>query len=195
MTPLSDRPSACARPYARFDVSISSMKEKSALSAGRISRRLVFRLAEFGDEGNGRSARVSFRESPEHRARPLAGAIRQVEEPVALVAGAAELWSGEGAALPTTARPSASRAQPPDQVRRRTRRHSKKLSRTWTRLQHPPRLAVEGFEAAAASRATPLHRWNPVSGGPATWQTDLRQDLNVAVFTGALNAAVSREAE
>ena len=39
---LSDRPSACARPYARFDISISSMKEKSARSAGRISRRPFF---------------------------------------------------------------------------------------------------------------------------------------------------------
>ena len=56
----------------------------------------VFRLAEFGDEGNGRSARVRLREPPEHCARPLAGAICQVEEPVALVAGAAELWCGEG---------------------------------------------------------------------------------------------------
>ena len=39
MIALSDRPSACARLYARFDISISSMKEKSTLSAGRISRR------------------------------------------------------------------------------------------------------------------------------------------------------------
>ena len=30
------------------------------------------------------------------RARPLARAIRQIEEPVALVASEAELWSGEG---------------------------------------------------------------------------------------------------
>jgi len=30
------------RAYARFDVSISSMKEKSALSAGRINRRRFF---------------------------------------------------------------------------------------------------------------------------------------------------------
>jgi hypothetical protein len=57
---------------------------------------LVFRLAEFGDEGNEGAVRVSLPEAPEHCARPLAGAIRQVEEPVALVAGAAELRSGEG---------------------------------------------------------------------------------------------------
>jgi hypothetical protein len=56
-----------------------------------------FRLAEFADEGNRGSTRVRFREAPENRARPLAGAIGHVEEPVALVAGAAELWSGEGA--------------------------------------------------------------------------------------------------
>ena len=42
MIALNDRPSACARAYARFDVSISSMKEKSALSAGLINRRRVF---------------------------------------------------------------------------------------------------------------------------------------------------------
>ena len=56
----------------------------------------VFRLAEFGDVGNEGSARVILREPPEHCAWPLAGAVRQVEEPVALVAGAAELRSGEG---------------------------------------------------------------------------------------------------
>jgi hypothetical protein len=39
MIALSDKPSACARAYARLDISISSMKEKSTLSAGRISRR------------------------------------------------------------------------------------------------------------------------------------------------------------
>jgi hypothetical protein len=42
MIALSERPSACARAYARLDISISSMKEKSALSAGRINRRRFF---------------------------------------------------------------------------------------------------------------------------------------------------------
>jgi hypothetical protein len=53
MIALSDRPSACARRYARFDISISSMKEKSALSAGRISRRWFFGSPSSGMKGTG----------------------------------------------------------------------------------------------------------------------------------------------
>ena len=100
---------ACSVASARGAGAPAALRSPRAALGGRVGWRAARRGsarggapsaapegAGFGDEGNRSAVRVSFREAPEHRARPLAGAIRQVEEPVALVAGAAELWSGEG---------------------------------------------------------------------------------------------------
>ena len=45
------------------------------------------------------------------------------------------------------------------------------------RLQHTPQVAVEWFEGAMTSRATPLHQWSPCSRETLPYgQTGLRQD-------------------
>src|ERR1700722_1481409 len=162
MIALSDRPSACARPYARFDISISSMKEKSTLSEGRISRSLFF-----GSPSSVRGTGAPFAYASANclsnapglspalyaRYRNQSRSLRvQLNCGVAKDSladdGATERQSGAAPGSSPAAGTESFRDIVPDM----------------NRLQHTPRVAVEWFEGAMTSRATPLHRWSPCFG-------------------------------